>query len=603
MKKILSAVTAAVLSASFAVPAFAYNFSDIVDEAHVWAAPYVESMYEKGYISGYEDGTFRPDNEVTRLECLALFARAMGSKNEANAKILELAHNDYDNLISDYSLVWGEDEIAYLLYKGVLKKSDLDTYLLGLEKDTPMKRYEAAIIITKALGGEGAALEENAIVLDYTDAREIPSTAVQYVNYASNAGIMTGMDDGSFSPNSSVSRAQMAVMLTRTVESTQYSFFTAKLKQIDTLTRSVNYTTADGTDGIAVYTDDTVMRVLGTITQPKIMTTGVQAVFALSGDELVSVDALSETPDEIVVGVYKGYANTNGKLNVTIKVDNETKTYTCASDVSITYAGSPATIRTFKDTDSIELSLVGGLVSSISGSEKELVVKNAVIEDMIIGDDVQITISSAEDEYDGKTYDIDSNVIVKKNNLESELSKIYVGDRVDLTLQYGIVKRITATSSSKVVEGTIKAITIASPNSSMIVTVKGEDVEYVIPTDVDITINDEDGTLYDFRVGDTIKITTESNAITKIVATTTQVTAGSVTGVVTGINTSYGFISVLSDNGQTTQIFCKDSSTTFVSSSGGNLKMSNIKEGQTVTARGTVSNGAFMGSLIIVEAE
>ena len=100
-----------------------------------------------------------------------------------------------------------------------------------------------------------------------------------------------------------------------------------------------------------------------------------------------------------------------------------------------------------------------------------------------------------------------------------------------------------------------------------------------------------------------LKITTESNAITKIIATTTQTTSGSVTGVVTGINTSYGFISVMSDNGQTTQVFCKDNSTTIVSSTGGNLKMSAIKEGQTVTARGTISNGAFMGSLVIVEAE
>lgn len=603
MKKIVSAVTAGVLAAAMAVPAFAYNFSDIGDEAHVWAAPYVESMYEKGYISGYEDGTFRPDNEVTRLECLALFARAMGSKDEANKGVLELAHNDFDNIIKDYSLAWGQDEIAYLLYKGVLKKSDLDTYLLGLEKDTPMKRYEAAIVITKALGGESAALEENAIVLDYTDAKEIPTTAVQYVNYASKAGIMTGMDDGSFSPNSSVSRAQMAVMLTRTVDETNYSFFTAKLKGVDTITHDVSYTTADGTDGIAVYDEDTTMKVLGTITQPKIMTTGVSAVFAMSGDKLISIDALAEIPDETIIGVYKGYSNSNGKLYVTIRVGNETKTVECAKDVSITYADSPATIRAFKDTDSIELSLVNGVATSVTGSEKEVEIKNAVIEDMVIDDDVKITISSAEDMYDGKTYDIDSNVIVRKNNLASELSKIYVGDTVNLTLQYGVVKKLYATSSSRVVEGTIKSITISSPNSSMVVNVKGEEIEYVIPTEVDIIINDDEGTLYDFRVGDTVKITTESNAITKIVATTTQVTSGTITGVVTGVNSSYGFISVLSADGQTTQVFCKDASTTFVTAEGSTKKMSSIVEGQTVTARGTISNGAFMGSLVIIEAE
>ncbi len=55
----------------------------------------------------------------------------------------------------------GTDEIAYLMYKGALKKTDLDTYLKDDEKkDTPMKRYEAAIIITKAMGGEEKALSE-----------------------------------------------------------------------------------------------------------------------------------------------------------------------------------------------------------------------------------------------------------------------------------------------------------------------------------------------------------------------------------------------------------------------------------------------------------
>lgn len=37
-------------------------------------------MAGKGFISGYEDNTFRPDNDVTRLEALSLFARSNGFK-------------------------------------------------------------------------------------------------------------------------------------------------------------------------------------------------------------------------------------------------------------------------------------------------------------------------------------------------------------------------------------------------------------------------------------------------------------------------------------------------------------------------------------------
>ena len=240
MKKITAAVLSAVMSAVIAVPALAASFRDISGPEYSWAADAINNMNAAGYITGYEDGTFRPDNEVTRLECIALFARAMGSNAKANGEILKMAHEQYDNLVSAYSLDWGDDEIVYLLYKGVLAKSDLDTYIIGKAKDSPMKRYEAAIIITKALGGEKKALAQTGIVLNYTDAKEIPSNAVQYVYYVSEAGIMNGVDNGIFSPSSSVSRAQMAVMLQRTADATEYSFINAKLMSIDTTTKTVS---------------------------------------------------------------------------------------------------------------------------------------------------------------------------------------------------------------------------------------------------------------------------------------------------------------------------------------------------------------------------
>ncbi|MBR0088530.1 MAG: S-layer homology domain-containing protein, partial [Clostridia bacterium] len=56
--------------------ALSKKFSDINTNDFAWARPYINDMTEKGYISGYEDGTYRPDNDVTRQEALSLFARA-----------------------------------------------------------------------------------------------------------------------------------------------------------------------------------------------------------------------------------------------------------------------------------------------------------------------------------------------------------------------------------------------------------------------------------------------------------------------------------------------------------------------------------------------
>lgn len=634
MDKLLKITIAAMIAASMTVPAFAApandttqtggepteqvqataapadmkttakekSFSDINTENYAWAKPYITSMATKGLISGYEDGTYRPDNDVTRLETISLFARAMGSNDPANKEVIEIAHERYDVLIKNYELAWGSDEVAYMMYKGALKKTDLDTYLKGQEKNNPMKRYEAAIIITKAMGGEAEALADLGVVLDYTDAREVPSNAMQYVAYATEKNIMTGMGDGTFSPNTAVKRSQISVMLSKTVDATNYTFKKVKVQSVDTDTMKITVT-ENSDDKTYAYNDTTSFKIKGEDSMPRTMATGVDAVATLKGDSLVALEAVSDLPDRVVTGQYVNYATTSGKTNVRIIVDEtgETESFECSSDLSVTYDGSPATVRSFTKGDMVSLKIVNGKIAEMTGNDKTTKISGAVIENMDITDGVKITISHSNSEYDGKTYKVSNNVLVKKNDATVDLDKIYQGDKVNLELQYDEIVKVTATSSKKTVEGTIQKLTIASPQSTMTVRVGGEDKDYVIPSSVSITINGNEGSLYDFRVGDLVKITTESDAITKIVATSTQESSGSVTGVVSAVNTSYGVISVIPDgSSNATQIFCKDDSTTIVTSEGKTKKMKDIAVGQTIEAKGTVSNGVFVGKLIVV---
>ncbi len=611
MKKLIKTAAAAFAALSLTLPVCAApvtGFNDIDTENFAWAKPYIEAMAQKGLISGYEDGSFRPDNDVTRLEALSLFARAMGSVDSVNKPVVEIANEKFASVIDEYDLKWGNDEIAYLMYKGALKKADLDTYLKDAEKDTPMKRYEAAIIITKAMGGEAKALADLGVVLDYADSREIPSNAIQYVAYASDAGIMEGMGEGLFSPNTPVKRSQMAVMLSRTVEKTDYRFEKAKLLSVDTDTRTIEAADSTGGEGKTyAYTDDTVMRSMGDETQPKDMETGVDAILTFSGETLVGVETIAAQPDKTVRGKYVSYATTSGKTTVKVTdEDGETGTYECASDVSITYDGTPATVRNFSQGDVVTLKLVNGKIAELIGETKTSTISGAIVEKLDISNGVKITISHGNSAYDGQTYEVSEDVTVKKNDATVGLDSIYAGDKVSLTLQYGVVTKITATSSKKTVEGSIRSLTIASPQSTMTVRVDNEDVTYDIPMDVEILINGSEGSLYDFRVGDLVKLTVESDAITRIVATSTQESSGNMTGVVTGINTSYGVVSILPSgvsDGEPRQVFCKDESTTFVAADGKSKKMKDVKVGQTVDVRGTVSNGVFVAKLFVIVAD
>ena len=398
-----------------------YSFTDISEEKYEWAAPYIQDMSDKGYVTGYEDKTYKPDNDVTRQECLSLFARAMGSGKEENAEILKMAHNMYDEKLESYGLSWGKDEIVYLMYKGALKETDLVTYLKGDAKSTPMSRHEAAVIITKAMGGEDEASANTTAKLSYSDTASIPTASLGYVKYVTDNGIMNGMDNNRFSPNTAVKRSQIAVMLSRVIDKCNYKFMQVKLTAVDTDTSTITVKDEDGTLKTYVFRGDTQMKVSGEPTKAQYMAEGVSAVITMSGERLVAVDALTSVPDKTVTGRYQSYQSTNGIIKITLIPTGEKDpvTYECAKDVALMFEGSPATVRSYTKGDYISLDMSGGYIDKVDGSTKTETVTGAVVENISISPKLTMTISHADEQYDGATLDVDNNVSVRKNGAES----------------------------------------------------------------------------------------------------------------------------------------------------------------------------------------
>lgn len=600
-KAIISVLTATAITCAVQT-SFAANFTDLTESRYNWCAPQIEKMSKAGYVNGYEDNTYRPDNQVTKLECIALFARAMGSKDEANERVLEMAHSQYDSAISTASLSWGDDEIAYMMYKGAFTLADVTTYLKDKVKDEPMTRGEAAVIITKAMGGDVSSAS-NGVSLSYSDAREIPSNLLQYIKFVSDEGIMNGMDDGSFNADGSVTRAQIAVMLERVVSKCDYKFESARISKVDTENDLI---TIDGSDGKKEYPLENVKcYIKGSHAMSSDLPDNVAAVVQYSGDELYSVDAMSEDSDVSISAVYSGYSTTGKAIIIKVKESgSETvKSYTTIDNVPITYEGSPATIKSFKAGDTVTLEIADGKVQAITGAEKSIKIEGATVTEAVMGEtDFLITISSAVASYDGMTYPVSSEVSVQKNgDIYADLTDIYPGDKVTLTVQYGKIVKIIATSTRTTVSGTLVSLNIAE-QPSIVVKSDGKNKTFTIPVDCKIYVNDKEATLYDFRVGDSMVLTVDSEAVVDIRCSTSAVTtANRVTGTVYAINKSYGCITVTEETtGIPVQVFCKTAN--FIDEMGKTLSMDKIKVGDVIESRGTTKNGAFTATLIIVTA-
>ncbi len=144
-KRILSLllVMVFVLTATFTTPVFA-AFSDVAETDAYSAA--VNNLSSLGIINGYEDGTFRPLNNVTRAEFTALILRAIGYGNIGSTELTDPPYPDV--VTSDVS--WAIGNIRTAKAMGIVTGYEDGTF-------RPMNNvlYEEAItMIVRAIGYE-----------------------------------------------------------------------------------------------------------------------------------------------------------------------------------------------------------------------------------------------------------------------------------------------------------------------------------------------------------------------------------------------------------------------------------------------------------------
>ncbi|GAA0135395.1 hypothetical protein YSY43_22350 [Paenibacillus sp. YSY-4.3] len=187
----------------------AREFNDI-QEAE-WAAGYITKMQSKKVLQGFEDGSFRPNQPVTRVEAIVTAVRLMGLEGEAKAKSSDtkLHFKDADQLDKRYP--WAKGYVIVALERGLFDAAE-DKIL----PDKPASRVWVSSLLVKSLGFEEEALRQMTKIPDFNDAKAIPAGAVGYVNIAVAQGIVSGYPDGTFKPNKNVTRAEMAALLDRT---------------------------------------------------------------------------------------------------------------------------------------------------------------------------------------------------------------------------------------------------------------------------------------------------------------------------------------------------------------------------------------------------
>ncbi len=606
--KLLSAVMALMLVMSVPFFASAKTFSDVSEASHSWAIDAIENMAEIGVINGYSDGTFKPNNVVTKLESLLLTARILGVRSEENSGLLEAALKKFGETVDSYGLSFGNDEVCYLLIKDIISEDELTDYISKSNASSGMKRYEIAVLLTKALDAEDEVSKNLITTLDFADTEEIPAYAKKYVEYVYVNEIMNGVGDNKFSPNTDVTRAQMAVLMDKLSKITGYSYVNGQVAELDYTSKVIKVKTSNETIRY-IINSDVILRLDGVSVTINDISNGYNAFITTKGDTLYAIDFVTPLVEKEVNGVLTGKAtgaNNSISFYVIEKDDptpdtNVKESYPLSDDAVVTYNDASATLGELATGSYLSVSIKEGKIVTLRAYPKNKTVAGKVSA-------VEITpvpkLYILLDDGTEEGFVLDSEVETTRNGKNANISSVVAGDTITASVVYNRITKAITTSKTQQVNGVIKEV-IISVNPRITVKTSDGEIVYPVTNFCDFEIAGKSSpTFYDLRVGETVTLTLEGETVVKLVTNATDGVT-QINGVVTSVNTSHGVIQVnytdaVSGVSVIEPVFVKSKATIIDILTGNTIKLSAVKEGAKITAFGVRSSGIFEATTINV---
>ena len=176
-----------------------HKFTDIKD---YWAATYVDFLYNANITTGYDDGTFRPNQNITRAQFSVMLYRYLGLDESRYAGV-KLPFADSASIPA-----YAVPAVKALYTEGVINGSTGSDGKVYFNPGSSLTRAQAATMIGRTQEKGYATVE-----LTFTDAKSIPAYATYYIQTMAAQGIIGGYTDGSFGPNANITRGQMAKIL------------------------------------------------------------------------------------------------------------------------------------------------------------------------------------------------------------------------------------------------------------------------------------------------------------------------------------------------------------------------------------------------------
>ena len=192
-KKLIPLILSFLIVISTFVPSF--GVKPVNDYESHWANEEIQLAFDADIVKGYLDGSFKPDNTITRAEFFEIVNNTFNFNSMS-----EITYTDVEN--DDW-------------YAPTIAKAKDAGYITGypdgsIQPKGNISREETAVIISNLNG-----LTADSNTANYTDAASISDWSKEDIIAVGEAGMMIGYPDGSFKPKAALTRAEALVAVVK----------------------------------------------------------------------------------------------------------------------------------------------------------------------------------------------------------------------------------------------------------------------------------------------------------------------------------------------------------------------------------------------------
>ncbi|GAP93974.1 S-layer homology domain-containing protein [Leptolyngbya sp. NIES-2104] len=181
------------------------TFSDVA--SNNFAAPFIQELASRNIIAGFPDGTFRPNDPVTRAQFAAILLKAFPNAQRVNTPI------NFSDVPSNY---WGFQAIQNAYATGFLAGFPGGTF----RPNDNIPRAQALVSLSNGLRYT-ASQPADTVLQVYSDAASIPNFARNSIAAATERRIVVNYPDvQTLNPNQVATRADVAAFVYQSLVST-----------------------------------------------------------------------------------------------------------------------------------------------------------------------------------------------------------------------------------------------------------------------------------------------------------------------------------------------------------------------------------------------